>query len=122
MRLLTLPFNQRRVVGVPAFELLTRFDTGQRCRNSFRRCFRIPAPTSPAQQRRELLLRQEHRHPVVDFRREVVWLGDDHRAGLQPLAGPRFANSSQILAAVRSGEPSRAVKYEGRFPPVFCRS
>ena len=30
-----------------AFELLTRFDTGQRCRNSFRRSFRIPAPTSP---------------------------------------------------------------------------
>jgi hypothetical protein len=87
MRLLTFPFNQRRVVGVPAFELLTRFDTGQRGRNSFRRCFRIPAPTSPAQQRRELLLRQEHRHPVVNFRSEVVRLGNDHRAQLQPLAG-----------------------------------
>lgn len=30
-----------------AFELLTRFETGQRCRKSFATGFRIPAPASP---------------------------------------------------------------------------
>ena len=39
------------------------------------------------QPRRELLLAEKDRHPIVNFRSEVVRLGDDHRAGLEPLAG-----------------------------------
>ena len=34
-----------------------------------------------------MLLRQQRWHPVVDFRDEIVGLGDNHRAGLQPFAG-----------------------------------
>src|SRR5262249_10800742 len=40
----------------------------------------------PAEPRRELILREKHWHSVVAFGSEVGWLGDDHRAPLQPLA------------------------------------
>ena len=40
-------FSTSVASSASAFELLTRFDTGQRCRKSFATGFRIPAPASP---------------------------------------------------------------------------
>ena len=105
-----------------AFELLTLFDTGQRCRKSFEAGFRY-RHLPPAQPRRKLLLRQEHRHAIVDFGGEmfgsvIIIVHDFSRSPVW-----RSFHSSQRPAAVRSGELSRAVKYQGCFPPgVSCHS
>jgi hypothetical protein len=77
---------------------------------------------------RELVVGQQHRHPVVDFGNEVVGLGDDHRAGLDLFAGRTFVHSSHSPAAVKSGggtvnggEIPRLFPGERRLPLVSLR-
>jgi hypothetical protein len=106
-----------------AFELLTRFDTGQRCRKSFGAGFSIPAPASPLSQGANCPWDKNAgirswTSAAKSFGSVIIMVKD---FSCSPVS--RFFHSSQSPAAVSAGDPSRAVKYQGCFPPgVFFHS
>ena len=94
---------------------MTRFDTGQRCSKSFGAGLRYSTPASPL----------SHGSNCSCVRNAGIrsWIFAANSFGsvmiiVQELSRSpvlRSFNSSQSPAAVRSGEPSRAVKYHGCF-------
>ena len=69
-----------------AFELLTRFDTVQRCKTLLATGLSSSVPPTSSQEAKSLGPK-DHRHSIVYFGGDVVWFGDDHCAGLQSLTG-----------------------------------
>src|SRR5262249_24771747 len=63
-----------------ARELFTRFDTGQRCSvGGFHKCrCTLRVTMLPLF---EIFFFEDNRHPVVNFRHELIPPSDDHRAG-----------------------------------------
>jgi hypothetical protein len=107
--------------SLSTFELFTRFDTAHRCKYSFETDFNSSMPCCRSANDRTG--QQEHGHPVVDFCNKVIRVADYHRARFDAFARFFFFNWSQRPATVSTGEPSRAVKYQGCFPfGVSCHS
>jgi hypothetical protein len=59
----------------------------------------------------------------VNFRNKGVGIGDDHRTGLQPLAGLAVLPFVPKTGRGQDRRSSALVKYQGCFPPgVSCHS
>ena len=126
MRRYTLA-NCARLINVAssalARELLTRFETGHRCRKSFGAGFRYSMPASPFSQgsncfsakRTGIRSWTSATKPLGSV---IIMVQDFSRSPVS-----RFFHSSHSPAIVSAGDPSRAVKYQGCFPPgMSCHS
>ena len=123
MRRYTLA-NSARSINVAssalARELLTRFETGHRCRKSFGAGFRYSMPASPfsrgsncfSVKRTGIRSWTSATKPLGSV---IIMVQDFSRSPVS-----RFFHSSHSPAIVSAGDPSRAVKYQGCFPLSAC--